>query len=226
MQTSTGFQFNIFSMISALIYARIVCPCSKRKTFEDVLPKLFEKYDFSLSQIYEGIEYIGCEYEKIIEIYNHRVHLFWGYDTNLTYFGCTNFFFEIDREDSLRKKGPSKENRKDPIVGMGLLLDADQIPAEMKIYPGNESERPVIRNIIHELKQRNNISGRTIQVADKGLNCAENIVSALQSGDGYIFSKSVKQLPETEKLWVLLDNDYRDVKDKKGNVLYRIRMYR
>lgn len=223
MQTSTGFQFNIFSMISALIYARIVCPCSKRKTFEDVLPKLFEKYDFSLSQIYEGIEYIGCEYEKIIEIYNHRVHLFWGYDTNLTYFGCTNFFFEIDREDSLRKKGPSKENRKDPIVGMGLLLDADQIPAEMKIYPGNESERPVIRNIIHELKQRNNISGRTIQVADKGLNCAENIVSALQSGDGYIFSKSVKQLPETEKLWVLLDNDYRDVKDKKGNVLYRIK---
>lgn len=223
MQTSAGFQFNIFSMISALIYARIVCPCSKRKTFEDVLPKLFEKYDFSLSQIYEGIEYIGCEYEKIIEIYNHRVHQFWGYDTNLTYFDCTNFFFEIDREDSLRKKGPSKENRKDPIVGMGLLLDADQIPVGMKIYPGNESERPVIRNIIHELKQRNNISGRTIQVADKGLNCAENIVSALQSGDGYIFSKSVKQLPETEKLWVLLDNDYRDVKDKKGNVLYRIK---
>lgn len=70
---------------------------------------------------------------------------------------------------------------------------------------------------------RNNISGRTIQVAGKGLNCAENIVSALQSGDGYIFSKSVKQLPETEKLWVLLDNDYRDVKDKKGNVLYRIK---
>jgi len=223
MQTSTGFQFNIFSMISALIYARIVCPCSKRKTFEDVLPKLFEKYDFSLNQIYEGIEYIGCEYEKIIEIYNHQVHQFWDCDTNLTYFDCTNFFFEIDREDSLRKKGPSKENRKDPIVGMGLLLDADQIPAGMKIYPGNESEKPVIRNIIHELKQRNNISGRTIQVADKGLNCAENIVSALQSGDGYIFSKSVKQLPETEKLWVLLDNDYRDVKDKKGNVLYRIK---
>ena len=223
MQTSTGFQFNVFSMISALIYARIVCPCSKRKTFEDILPKLFEKYDFSLNQIYEGIEYIGCEYEKIIEIYNHQIYQFWNRDTDLTYFDCTNFFFEIDKEDSLRKKGPSKENRKDPIVGMGLLLDANQIPVGMKIYPGNESEKPIIRNIIHELKQRNNISGRTIQVADKGLNCAENIVSALQSGDGYIFSKSVKQLPETEKLWVFLDNDYRDVKDKKGNILYRIK---
>ena len=123
----------------------------------------------------------------------------------------------------LTGRAPSKENRKDPIVGMGLLLDADQIPVGMKIYHGNKSEKPVIRNIIHELKQRNNISGRTIQVGGKGPNCAENIVSALQSGDGYIFSKSVKQLPETEKLWVLLDNDYRDVKDKKGNVLYRIK---
>ena len=108
-------------------------------------------------------------------------------------------------------------------VGLGLLLDADQIPVGMKIYPGNESEKPVIRNIINGLKQRNNISGRTVQVADKGLNCAENIVSALKSGDGYIFSKSVKQLPETEKTWVLLSNDYRDIKDKKGNVLYRIK---
>ena len=93
----------------------------------------------------------------------------------------------------------------------------------MKIYPGNESEKPVIRNIIQGLKQRNGISGRTVQVADKGLNCAENIVSALKSGDGYIFSKSVKQLPETEKIWALLENDYRDVKDRNGNTLYRIK---
>ena len=106
---------------------------------------------------------------------------------------------------------------------MGLLLDADQVPVGMKIYPGNESEKPVIRNIIHDLKQRSSISGRTVQVADKGLNCAENIVSALKSGDGYIFSKSVKQLPETEKTWVLLKNDYREVKDRNGHTLYKIK---
>ncbi len=98
-----------------------------------------------------------------------------------------------NREDELRRKGPSKENRHDPIVGMGLLLDADQVPVGIKIYPGNESEKPVIRNIIHDLKQRSSISGRTVQVADKGLNSAENIVSALKSGDRYIFSKFVKQ---------------------------------
>lgn len=93
----------------------------------------------------------------------------------------------------------------------------------MKLYPGNESERPVIRNIIDDLKSRNNISGRTIQVADKGLNCAENILHALKTGDGYIFSKSVKMLPEIEKTWVLLPNDYREIKDEDGNTLYKIK---
>ena len=106
---------------------------------------------------------------------------------------------------------------------MGLLLDANQIPIGMKLYPGNESEKPVIRNIIDDLKRRNSISGKTIHVADKGLNCAENIIHALKAGDGYIFSKSVKQLPETEITWVLLDNDYHDVKDKDGKLLYRIK---
>ena len=223
MQSVTGFQFNVFSMISALVYSRAVLPCSKSKTFEQVIPKLFDQYDFSLNQIYSGLEYIGCEYEKIIEIYNHQIAQRYSFDTSHTYFDCTNFYFEIDQEDDLRKKGPSKENKKEPIVGMGLLLDANQIPIGMKIYPGNESEKPVIRNIIDDLKERNNISGKTIQVADKGLNCAENIIHALRAGDGYLFSKSVKQLPATEKTWILLDNDYRDIKGNDGEVCYRIK---
>lgn len=223
MQTATGFRFNIFDMMSALVYARVVHPCSKLKTYIEVIPKLFEKYEFSLDQLYSGLGYIGSEYEKIIEIFNHQVALKYPLDTSHSYFDCTNFYFEIDREDDFRLKGPSKENKKEPIVGMGLLLDANQIPIGMKMYPGNESEKPLIRDIIDDLKQRNHISGRTIQVADKGLNCFENILHALKAGDGYIFSKSVKMLPETEKIWVLLENDYVDVKNKKGEVLYRIK---
>lgn len=223
MQTATDFRFNVFDMMSSLVYARLVHPCSKAKTYEEVIPKLFDTYDYSLNQLYDGLEYIGCEYEKIIEIYNHQIGQMYSFHTSHTYFDCTNFYFEIDREDDFRRKGPSKENRKEPIVGMGLLLDANQIPMGMKLYPGNESEKPVLRNIIDDLKKRNSISGKTIQVADKGLNCAENIIHALQSGDGYIFSKSVKLLPETEVTWVLLDNDYRDVTDKNGNLLYRIK---
>lgn len=223
MQTATNFRFNVFDMMSALIYARTVHPCSKSRTYDEVIPKLFEKYAFSLNQLYDGLEYIGSEYEKVIEIFNHQVSRKYPFDISHTYFDCTNFYFEIDREDDFRLKGPSKENRKEPIVGLGLLLDAKQIPVGMKMYPGNESEKPVLRNIIDELKQRSHISGRTIRVADKGLNCFNNILHALKSGDGYIFSKSVKTLPETEKTWVLLGNGYKDVTDQKGEVLYRIK---
>lgn len=223
MQTATDFRFNVFDMMSALVYARLVHPCSKSKTYDEVIPKLFDTYDFSLNQLYDGLEYIGCEYEKIIEIYNHQIQQMYRFDTSHTYFDCTNFYFEIDREDDLRKKGPSKENRKEPIVGLGLLLDANQIPIGMKLFPGNESEKPVIRSIIDGLKSRNSVSGRTIQIADKGLNCAENIFHAVKNGDGYIFSKSVKQLPEIEKTWILLPNDYVEIKNADGNVLYRMK---
>ena len=223
LQSVTEYRFNVFSLVSALVYSRAVLPCSKSRTFEEVIPKLFDSFDFSLNQVYSCLEYIGSEYEKIVEIYNHQVHRMFPFDTSHTYFDCTNFYFEIDREDDFRKKGPSKENKKEPIVGMGLLLDAHQIPIGMKLFPGNESEKPVIRNIIDDLKKRNRISGKTIQVADKGLNCAENILHALKDGDGYLFSKSVKQLPETEKTWVLLERGYRDVKNRKGEILYRIK---
>jgi transposase len=185
-----------------------------------VLPKLYESYNLSYDQILDGVEYMGNEYEKIIEIFNHQVNHKYPTDTSTTYFDCTNFYFEIDKEDEFRKKGPSKENRHDPIVGLGLLLDANQIPIGMKLYPGNESEKPVIRDVISKLKERNQISGKTVIVADKGLNCAENIITALKNKNGYLFSKSVKQLPDTEKTWLLLKDGYKKVLDNQGKLLY------
>ena len=223
MRIVSDFRFNVFSLLSFLIYSRAVCSCSKAKTFDEVLPKLYEPASFSLNQLCAGLEYLGSEYEKVIEIYNHQTNRKYPFDTSLAYFDCTNFYFEIDGEDDFRRKGSSRENRKDPIVGMGLLLAAHQIPIGMKLYPGSESEKPVIRKVIDDLKSRNNISGKTIQVADKGLNCSGNILHAVKSRDGYLFSKSVKQLPETEQVWVLFGNDYRDVKNEKGELLYRIK---
>lgn len=217
---TTDYDFDLYEVLSSLIFARCVNPCSKYRTFTEVLPSLYENHSFSYDQLLEGLSFYGNDYEKIVELFNMQVSEFFSLIIDTTYFDCTNFFFEIDREDDFRKKGPSKENRKDPIIGLGLLLDANQIPIGMKMYPGNESEKPVIREVINGLKQRHEISGRTIQVADKGLNCAANIFFARQNGDGYLFSKSVKQLPETEKTWVLLNNDYKEVRDSSGNVLY------
>lgn len=218
---TTDFQFDLYEMLSSLIYARAVNPCSKYKTFHEVLPNLFEPIQYSYDQLMDGLAFIGNEYQKFIEIFTVQTKKFFGLDTSKTYFDCTNFYFEIDREDDFRRKGPSKEGRKEPIVGLGLLLDHDQIPIGMKMYPGNESEKPVLRDVIDQLKAQNNISGKTIHVADKGLNCVGNIAFSRQNGDGYLFSKSVKGLPQTEKTWVFLEDGWKDVKDKNGKLLYR-----
>ena len=91
-------------------------------------------------------------------------------------------------------KGPSKENRHDPIIRQALLLDADLVPLAMQMYPGNESEKPYIRKVIEEMKQIYKVSGKTVQVADKELTCARNIYATVkETDDGYIFSKSPRR---------------------------------
>ena len=139
------------------------------------------------------------------------------------------YYFEIDLPYEDKQKGPSKENKHEPIIGQALLLDADLVPLAMQMYPGNESEKPYIRKIVEEMKQRYNVSGKTIQVADKGLNCARNIYAAVkEADDGYIFSKSIhgRGLSEKEKQWIILENDanvFTDYKDKNGKLLYRLK---
>lgn len=214
------FEFDLYELLSSLIYARSVNPCSKHRTFHEVLPNLYHSYDYSYDQLLDGLSFLGSNYEKFIELFTVQLSNIYSIDTSKTYFDCTNFYFEIDREDDFRRKGPSKENRRSPIVGLGLLLDSNQIPIGMKMYPGNESEKPVIRDVIGHLKKQNNITGKTIHVADKGLNCAQNIAFSKRNGDGYLFSKSVKGLSEKEKVWVLLDEGFEEVRDKSGNVLY------
>ena len=79
------------------------------------------------------------------------------------------------------------------------------------MFPGNKSEKPYLRSVVEDMKNRCNVSGRTVQVADKGLNCARNIYAAVkEANDGYIFSKSVhgRNLSKAEKQWVLLEDDY------------------
>ena len=216
-----NFDYDLYTLITTLIYARCVKPCSKYKTYFEVIPSLFESVNYSYDQLLDGLSFIGNDYEKFVELFFKAYKDKYGSDTSKTYFDCTNFYFEIDKEDDFRRKGPSKENRKDPLVGLGLLLDANQIPIWMKLYPGNKSEKPVLREVINDLKDRDAKIGRTIHVSDKGLNCAENIAFSKTNKDGYIFSKSVKQLPEVEKTWVLNNNDWKTVKDKDGQILYK-----
>ena len=224
-----NFQFSIYDMLSQLIYARIIYPCSKSKTVSTIFPKLYEYAKISEDQIYDGLSFVGENYKKYIELFNHHYASFYKRDYDHLYFDCTNYYFEIDLPKDDKQKGPSKENRNEPIIGQALLLDGDLVPLAMQMYPGNESEKPYIRNIIEEMKSRYKVEGKTVQVADKGLNCARNIYAAVKEGnDGYIFSKSIHGtgLSDTEKKWILLENSanrYKDYYDENKEISFRLK---
>ena len=227
MGRDTNFRFSISDFVRFLTYAQIVNPCSKSKEANHVIPSLFNSPSLSEDQIYDGINFIGNNYKKYIELFNYSIAKVYPRNYKQLYFDCTNYYFEIDQERDDLQKGPSKENRKEPIIGQALLLDANQIPLCMEMYPGNQSEKPMIRKLIEEMKSKNNITGKTIQVADKGLNCARNIYAAVkEANDGYIFSKSVhgKNLSKQEKEWILLDNAtniWNEVNDLNGNLIFK-----
>ena len=229
LASHTKFRFNMYDLISQLIFARIIKPCSKSKTVSTIFPYLYEGKMISENQVYDGCEFFGGNYKKYIELFNHQYQKFHKRNFDKAYFDCTNYYFEIDRPCDDKQKGPSKENRHDPIIGQALLLDADLIPVGMEMYPGNESEKPYIRKLIEEMKQRYKVVGKTIQVADKGLNCARNIYAAVkEANDGYIFSKSIhgRNLSGQEKQWILLENEsnrYTNYVDKNGKVKFRIK---
>lgn len=218
-----NFQFSLSDCLFSLIYCRLLHPASKHKTCREILPILWDAPDCSYDQILSCLEFVGNEYEKIIEIFTRHTDETYILDPSVSFFDCTNFYFEIDREDEWRRKGPSKEQRKDPILGMGLLLERSCIPVAMTLYPGNQSEKPILRQSLEELRKQHNLTGKIVQVADKGLNCAQNIHDALSRKDGYLFSKSVRQLSDKERTWALNENGFVTMTDTDNEETFRLK---
>lgn len=215
-------RFSHYEIFRDLVCARIFEPKSKLYTYNEILPIVNPHFDYSLDDVYSFLEDFGSRYESIIELINASLSKKYERNTSISFFDCTNFYFEIDKSDELRAKGPSKENRKEPIIGMGLLLDRNCMPITMQMYPGNQSEIPMLKKCIDSARKQKIIVNRTIRVADKGLNCGNNIYEALMNKDGYIFSKSVIKLSEKEKVWVDLENGYTETYEN-GILVFKIK---
>lgn len=126
----------------------------------------------------------------------------YGRVTDLIYYDVTNYYFEIDLEDELRKRVPCKEKKHDPIVQMGLVVDSQSTPISYQIYPGNTHDSETYLPQMAEFKKKFN-AGQIVAVADKGLNYWDNIAFNLALGDGYIFSQSVRGASAELKQWIL-----------------------
>ena len=201
-----------------LVFSRLLFPASKKATFENK-ERFFEEFSgFSLDNVYTFLSLISLYDDEMQQwIYSHSCEIC-KRDMSVAYFDCTNYYFDITRPDidildddgnpinsdgspaaaKYRKRGPEKNHRKDPIIEMGLLTDANGIPIAYELFPGNESEKLHMRPIINRVKSQFD-DMRTIFVADRGLNTSDNIYylngdnrSEDNSRDGYVYGQSVR----------------------------------
>lgn len=195
------FTYDLNSILSRLLYGRILFPSSKLNTFEES-KKLLEPPLFELHHVYRALDVI-CREDPYIqsELYKNSKRLSKRNDRVLFY-DCTNFFFEIEQEENLKQYGPSKEHRPNPIVEMGLFMDGDGIPLAFSIHAGNTNEQqtliPLEQQITADFQH-----AKFIVCTDAGLSSCENRRFNDIEDRAFITTQSVKKLKKHLKEWCL-----------------------
>lgn len=195
------FTYDLDSVLSRLIYGRILYPSSKLSTFEES-GRLLEPPDFQLQHVYRALDVICAEDGYIqSELYKNSKSISKRND-KILFYDCTNFFFEIEQEDGLKQYGPSKEHRPNPIVEMGLFMDGDGIPLAFSIHPGNKSEQqtliPLEEQIIKDFQH-----AKFIVYTDAGLSSTDNRKFNNKKDRSFITTQSIKKLKKHLKEWCL-----------------------
>lgn len=222
------FEYNTNSIMNLLTITRILHPASKKNSYE-YKERFFERFDFELYDIYRALSHFSKLGEECQRFISDQINEKYGRNTTLMYFDVTNFHFEIDKTDDLRKRGKEKNNRPDPIVQMALAMDADGIPLYYKLLPGNTNDSKTFIPVFKDVCVRFN-PGRVIAVADMGCTSSNNIYF-LKGGDrdkrvnGYVFSFSICKGSEAFKKYVLDDTGYtdRDGKTLKEGYDYKVK---
>ena len=194
------FKFDLNSVLSRLIYSRIIFPSSKLKTLE-LSNNFIEQANFDYNHILRSLEVISKETDFIqAELYKNSKKYSKRND-KILYYDCTNYYFEIEQEDGIKQYGVSKENRPNPIVQMGLFLDGDGIPLAFNINPGNTNEQitlqPLEKQIINDF---NNAS--FVVCTDAGLASNSNRKFNDKENRKFITTQSIKKLKDYLKEWM------------------------
>ena len=201
------FEYNLDSIISRLLYGRILFPSSKLSTYE-LSSQLIEPPNFKLHQIYRALEIIAKEADFIQStLYKNSLKLS-KRNTGVLYYDCTNYFFEIEQEEGLKQYGFSKEHKPNPIVQMGLFMDGDGIPLAFSITPGNTNEQVTMKPLEKKILSDFELS-RFVVCTDAGLASNSNRRFNNQAGRAFITTQSIKKLKGFLKEWALEPKDWR-----------------
>ena len=199
IQNKYQFHFDLNEILSYLVYARIIYPSSKLETFKQC-QNFIEQPNFKLHDEYRALSYIAKNIDYIQEnLFNNSKKVI-KRNSKVIYYDCTNYFFEIDEEDDLRKYGISKEHKPNPIVGMGLFMDGDGIPLSFNIYPGNQNEQKSL--IPEENKIINNFKlddSKIVLCTDAGLASDEIKKFNVQNNRAFVITQSLKKLKDEYK---------------------------
>ena len=195
------FEFDIDSILSRLVYGRIIFPASKIATYE-LSKKFFEQPNFEVQHIYRALEVIGGETDFIqAELYKRSTKVI-DRKTGVLYYDCTNYFFEIEQEENLKQYGYSKEHRPNPIVQMGLFMDGDGLPLAFSIQEGSTNEQTTLKPLEKKILSDFELS-KFVVCTDAGLSSAANRKFNDIGGRAFITTQSVKKLKKFLKEWAL-----------------------
>jgi transposase len=210
---SEDFEFNTASIMMLLVISRILSPGSKHKAFNEK-SRYFERFDFTLDDVYRALTHFNKISPELQQFMYEKRKTRYGSDTHIVYYDVTNYYFEISSPDELRKYGKPKQNRKKPVVQMGLAMDKDGIPLHYELFPGNKLDKETFRSVIGEVRKTYD-TGRIIAVADMGIITGDNIWYIIggkpeKPRNGYVFSFSVRGGTDEFKKYVLDDTGYVD----------------
>lgn len=205
IKSKHGFDYNLNSVLSRLLYTRILFPSSKLGAFKDS-QRFIEQPDFDLHQIYRALSVLAEESDYIqSRLFRNSVQIT-KRRTEVIYYDCTNFYFEIEEAEDDKQYGVSKENRPLPIVEMGLFMDMDGIPLAFCINPGNKNEQQSLIPLEQTLMDNFDVS-EFIVCTDAGPSSSTNRVfnnySKEDSTRDFITTQSVKKLKKIYKDWAL-----------------------
>jgi transposase len=209
-----NFSFDLNTILSRLIYMRILYPTSKKGTFERAT-ELLETHSVESQHIYRALDVLADESNEIeTSVYKNSQSLI-DRNTSILYYDCTNFYFEIEESDGLKQYGISKENRPNPIVQMGLFMDGSGLPLAFVMNPGNQNEQPTMKPLEKRILKDFKLS-KFVVCTDAGLSSHENRLYNSMGNRAFVTTQSIKKIKKHLKEWALDPTGWTSTNDAGG----------
>ena len=191
------FEYDFHAILTDLIYARILSPSSKRKSYE-YCKTLLEAPTYSLQDVYRSLSVIASEADFLQSELYRNSNLIHKRNKRILYYDCTNFYFETEQESSIARYGKGKDHKPNPIVTLGLFMDADGIPLAFDVFPGNQNEQTTLKPLEQKVIQDFECS-EFIFCSDSGLGSLNNRRFNSFQHRAYVITHSLKKMKQEDR---------------------------